>query len=237
MDAEKLIPEYLIEKLSILESNLKIDPQKIASAICATRYSGIWLDELCFLNGCNGLVSEISKFGLNAHDKNRVNTRDAEYSWLHLLSPLVPYKRKNKLLDFLLLIFSLDNGIKPKEIKKRINPNFYNSFWYSIGGDMLEDCILGSEDYGQYRLDILGLQILESYNKNPELKLYELIKEAKEKFFTVEDNKFKKSYYYELALNYINPKFGHLALRKLANYAPILCKRLIPIESPALIVK
>jgi hypothetical protein len=227
------IPKEIIERVRQLEERVESTPQEIASAVCATRFSESWMDNYLFTREQDpSLMQEVYDAGLNLHDDKQISVRDTNLVWLHFFAPIATYRKPSTLSKILTNCFALDPGIKVGNINRELTPYMSNSFWFSVGGNMLQDSIIGEENQDELRWNILGLLSLDGYQGK---KLSDLIEEGNTDYHKVEGEKFRTTAYYQLAQRSINPHFSHLALRYLASHCSSVCNRLVPIQSPELI--
>ena len=225
MTQKELIPPHLIPKIRKLENDLQQSPVTIANAVCASRWYDVWWDRHCFLNSsAKGLIERIYEADLNGYGKGSPSLNE-NYYWMHFLAPFAAYNRRSTLWEIALLAMSMDPGIKIGEVKKRIKPQFEYSFWYSIGGDRLQDFISGVIDEDEYKADILGLLVLEEFQTDQSLRLSQLLESARDKVYLVANGEFKNSHYYQVAEECLNPIFGDKIIRLLAKYMPFLCAK------------
>ena len=233
----ELIPEDIILKIERLEHDTGGNPQLIASAICASRWAESWWDKCCFLdNHHDDLAKAVRKAGLNGYDDGKRSVRGTNLYYMHFLSPFVPYNKTSRIWEGALVLMSIDHGIRPNEIRKGLQPGFVNSFWYSVGGDRLQDFITNDCDENEFRADILGLDALEEYSRDPSLTLSQLVRNAREKASLTFNGSYRDSEYISIAEEFISPVFGHKVIRRLAKYLPFLCYNgFIPIENPGAI--
>lgn len=234
METAELIPEVMEERIKDLEKIVEATPQAIANAICATRFNGSWLDKYLFIERVEPRLMEAVKHaGLDFYEDGRVSARDTDKVWLNYLMPIAAYHKPFIQTVILISSFRLDPGIHIAAINHQLPPDMVNSFWYSLGGNMLQDWIIGEENPSELRLGVLGLLSLEEYSRDKTKKLSDLIGNIGKHTPTIEGNGFRETPYFQLAKDNINPIYGHKLLRALALYFPFVCKRLVPIHSPS----
>src|SRR3989344_901611 len=221
----EVIPYELAAKIREVESAINTTPVLLASNICAARlWRGFW-DRMCFLEPPDPKLQRLIKeSGLSTYDPQSITTRGTNFQWLNFLSPFAAYGKKSKSWEMASKFFSLDPGIRIKDLEKNLPCRMNLSYWYSAGGNRLQDLIGGNFQEYEYRANILGLQTLESYNIDLTLPLSELISQAYFSQSSVRGDKYRTSRYHLLSEEYIKPVLGHRVLRRLGKKFPRICE-------------
>lgn len=225
----------MAERVRQLESKVKAGPNFLAVQICANRLGSCFWDRYCFLQDDGSKCApEIVMSGLSSYQGGQSTVRGTEYYWLHFLAPIAAFGKQSATWEAAKGLIGLDPGIKTKKIEERLDTKFEYSFWYSVGGNRLQDFITDSIDQAEYRAGVLGMHALETLFYNPNISLSELVENAKKAEPYVEGCGYKSSFYYQLAEKYINPRFGHKLLRTVATVAPFFTDAgigIIPIDN------
>ena len=223
---ESLLPSG--EPLAIIQ---ELDNQghksiDIAMLFCYAKFKQGGVDQAFLHEPTDGLKEYYeSNTYLQKLIEGPITTKGTDYVWMHFFTPIAAYRKPKLTARLYPHLFAIDQGIKSGTIAKHLNDaKKVNQFWYSVGGDMLQDWIYGLEETAELHAAILGIKVF-----NPNLRLSEMIQRAK---YLVETNyDFTTHPYYLIGKRYINPLFGHKLLRTLGKNFSFLCKTpLLPVE-------
>lgn len=227
------LSKRFIEGVQRIETHAHLDAHRLSASILSVRFAHTWWDRQCFLTASQTeVVQTISSSESYFTQKDEIVSAAASRDyWAHYLAPLAAYGVKSRLWNMMLLLLHLDPGIKVQEIEKELSPDWRMSFWYSVGGNRLQDCLTGRTDTKEYTANILGLNSTERYVSHPSVRLSHLAVISQHEEQKMDEDEYKKSSLYQLAETYINPVIGDKILRICGATIPALCKKgIIPVQ-------
>lgn len=215
----------LADKIKQVEKAGFEHPETISTAILEHTYRGCFWDTKGFVFRPipQGLNSALKDNGIIGEIRGSTRGNPERTYLVHFVAPLAAYGNPSKILKVTFDILGLDPGIRATELNTRYSGPLKPSFWFSIGGDLLQDRILGSADEHEYRADLLGLRATINHNSDQSRKdpLSELLLEAGDQAYLMTGEAYKFIPDYQIAEQGIRPKAGHRVVNFLSRYTPI----------------
>jgi len=216
-------PEEMIRRMRGLEEELRLSGREVlalelANAICCSRWGERPQHMESFLVKPDfRLKAAVTRWGLEDHFSKSDLFDDPQIQWCHFLAPFAARFRNLSLpgqeshfFQRSLNLFKLEPGIRPERIERSLISDLVMPFWYSIGGDTVQDQIDHCRREDELRGDILGIEILgRRLHEVEKMSLSTLIAEGFNNRREVEGEGYKNSFYYKLAEAFIKPLIGH----------------------------
>ncbi|MCJ7827955.1 hypothetical protein MUP65_02305, partial [Patescibacteria group bacterium] len=190
----------------------------------------------CFLNECPSAAKDFFRECGLVNEQSATSVALNGQYWLHYLTPLAAYGKKSRIWEVAKRVINTDPGINVGLIEDNLPPELIYPFWYSTGGDVLQNKVVGWVEPKELVADELGMNALSHWLADPTQPLSTLTRMAKADEHLLVGDGYLNQPYYQLANQAINPAWGHKIMRGLAQVAPFLCRNgLVPIENTGLI--
>lgn len=206
---------------------------EVASGISRAIFGAGFFDNTVYVNrtpAATAIHQHLLDCGVQNPQAGAVET---PYEWAYGVMAVAGLKPRRRVVAYILeSAFRVDTGIDGRGINKSFG-KATSSFWFSLGGELLQSHIRGYARVRELRLATLGLMSALRISQGSLSKLSTLYRTTADAYHLTPTE--KESDIFIRSNDLITPKFGHTMLRSIANVLPGLERvGIIPISRQTL---